>query len=114
MDYGRGVLIGEMEILTAGRHAQTVVAVRDSQLANVPAAVLAAIVKRNPDVMVHLARVVSLKVQANKAKEMTKAALQELLLAREELREAHEKLAVYEQNAQGAFSAAAAKDAERR
>jgi len=57
---------------------------------------------------------VSLKVQANKAKEMTKAALQELLLAREELREAHEKLAVYEQNAQGAFSAAAAKDAERR
>ena len=38
---------------------------------------------------------VSLKVQANKAKEMTKAALQELLLAREELREAHEKLAVY-------------------
>ena len=34
---------------------------------------------------------VSLKVQANKAKEMTKAALQELLLAREELREAHEK-----------------------
>ena len=57
---------------------------------------------------------VSLKVQANKAKEMTKAALQELLLAREELREAHEKLAVYEQNAQGTFSAAAAKDAERR
>ena len=49
---------------------------------------------------------VSLKVQANKAKEMTKAALQELLLAREELREAHEKLAAYEQNAGAVFSAA--------
>jgi alkylhydroperoxidase/carboxymuconolactone decarboxylase family protein YurZ len=48
---------------------------------------------------------VSLMVQANKAKEMTKAALQELLLAREELREAHEKLAMYEQNSAAAFSA---------
>ena len=41
---------------------------------------------------------VGLKVEANKAKEMTKAALQELLLAREELREAKEKLAKYEAN----------------
>ena len=56
---------------------------------------------------------VSLKVQANKAKEMTKAALQELLLAREELREAHEKLAMYEQNADAVFSRAA-NDAEQR
>ena len=56
---------------------------------------------------------VGLKVQANKAKEMTKAALQELLLAREELREAHEKLAMYEQNADAVFSRAA-NDAKQR
>lgn len=47
---------------------------------------------------------VGLKVEASKAKEMTKAALQELLLAREELREAHEKLAMYEANASAAFT----------
>ena len=40
---------------------------------------------------------VGLKVEANKAKEMTKAALQELLLAREELREA-KRSSKYEAN----------------
>jgi hypothetical protein len=47
---------------------------------------------------------VGLKVEASKAKEMTKAALQELLLAREELRAAHEKLAAYEANAAAVFT----------
>ena len=46
-----------------------------------------------------------LKVEANKAKEMTKAALQELLLAREELREAKDKLQMYESNMNTVVSA---------
>ena len=45
-----------------------------------------------------------LRMEANKAKEMTKAALQELLLAREELREAQEKLSRYENNVQNVIS----------
>ena len=45
-----------------------------------------------------------LRMEANKAKEMTKAALQELLLAREELREAQEKLEHYERNVQTVIS----------
>ena len=48
---------------------------------------------------------VTLKVEANKAKEMTKAALQELLLAREELREAKDKLQMYESNMNTVVSA---------
>lgn len=47
---------------------------------------------------------VQLRVEANKAKEMTKAALQELLIAREELNKAQEKLAAYEGNVQTAFN----------
>lgn len=45
-----------------------------------------------------------LRMEANKAKEMTKAALQELLLAREELREAQERLEHYERNVQAVIS----------
>ena len=48
---------------------------------------------------------VRLRAEASKAKEMTKAALQELLLAREELREVQEKLDHYERNSETIFSA---------
>ena len=47
---------------------------------------------------------VQLRVEANKAKEMTKAALQELLLARDELNKAQEKIAAYEGNVQMEFN----------
>ena len=46
---------------------------------------------------------VQLRVEANKAKE-DQAALQELLIAREELNKAQEKLAAYEGNVQTAFN----------
>mmetsp|Transcript_38322 Transcript_38322/g.92083 ORF Transcript_38322/g.92083 Transcript_38322/m.92083 type:complete len:323 (-) Transcript_38322:201-1169(-) len=47
---------------------------------------------------------VTLKIETKKAKEMTKAALSELLIAREELQKANEKLAMYEENAQTVIS----------
>jgi hypothetical protein len=47
---------------------------------------------------------VQLRVEANKAKEMTKAALQELLMARDELNKAQEKIAAYEGNVQMEFN----------
>lgn len=44
--------------------------------------------------------IVQLRMEAVKAKEMTKASLQELLITREELEEANHKLAQYESNVQ--------------
>jgi|TARA_B100001142_G_scaffold22098_1_gene20277 hypothetical protein len=43
---------------------------------------------------------VNLKLETIKAKEMTKASLQELMITREELESANEKLTMYERNVQ--------------
>ena len=42
----------------------------------------------------------NLKLETIKAKEMTKASLQELMITREELESANEKLTMYERNVQ--------------
>ena len=47
--------------------------------------------------------IVQLRMEAVKAKEMTKASLQELLVTREELEEANLKLSQYESNVQAVF-----------
>lgn len=48
--------------------------------------------------------IVQLKMETHKAKEMTKASLQELLITREELSEANQKLEHYERNVQTVIS----------
>ena len=48
--------------------------------------------------------IVQLRMEAVKAKEMTKASLQELLVTREELEEANLKLAQYESNVQAVIN----------
>lgn len=46
----------------------------------------------------------NLKLETIKAKEMTKASLQELMITREELESANEKLTMYERNVQTVIS----------
>lgn len=49
-------------------------------------------------------QIVQLQLETNKAKEMTKASLHELLITREQLQEANNKLEHYERNVQTVIS----------
>src|SRR5438477_185923 len=57
-ELGRGEVVGEIALLTAGERTATVTAVRDSLLAELSAEEFARLVDRRPAVLVSLARIV--------------------------------------------------------
>ncbi|CAB9506410.1 Lysophospholipase NTE1 [Seminavis robusta] len=62
-EFGRGSIIGEVEILTGADWAQDIYASRHSELARVPVNVLNAIIRMCPRAGLHLARVVASQIQ---------------------------------------------------
>lgn len=63
-EYMRGSLIGMAELLDQGQIGSTVKAVRDSVLAQLPAALCQDVAARHPEVMVHICRVMAQRLQA--------------------------------------------------
>lgn len=67
-EYGRGAIIGEIEILTGADWSFDVYASRHSELARVPVSVINAIIRMCPGAGLHLAKVVARQVQSKHAR----------------------------------------------
>lgn len=67
-EYGHGELIGEVEVLTALRRTNSLIAVRDSETARIPRTLFEMLLMQNPSLMVKISRIV--------AKEVTKRNLE--------------------------------------
>ncbi|KJE96763.1 patatin-like phospholipase domain-containing protein 7 [Capsaspora owczarzaki ATCC 30864] len=55
-EFGRGDSVGEIDLLTESRHSATVVAIRDTEICQIPKSMFTMIVNRYPYVMAHFAR----------------------------------------------------------
>lgn len=67
-EYGHGQSIGEVEVLTASRRTNSLIAVRDSETARIPRSLFKMLSLRNPSIMVRVSRIV-----ATRAIEMSKS-----------------------------------------
>lgn len=67
-EYGHGQSIGEVEVLTASRRTNSLLAVRDSETARIPRSLFKMLSMRNPSIMVRVSRIV-----ATRAIEMSKS-----------------------------------------
>lgn len=63
-EYGHGESIGEVEVLTASRRSNTLIAVRDSETARIPRSLFEMLSNENPSIMVSVSRLVASKVLA--------------------------------------------------
>ncbi|KAI5957133.1 NTE1 [Candida jiufengensis] len=61
-EYGHGESIGEVEVLTASRRSNSLVAVRDSETARIPRTLFEMLSFQNPSIMVKVSRLVAAKV----------------------------------------------------
>ncbi|KAI5967416.1 NTE1 [Candida margitis] len=61
-EYGHGESIGEVEVLTASRRTNSLIAVRDSETARIPRALFELLSFQNPAIMVKVSRLVASKV----------------------------------------------------
>lgn len=61
-EYGHGQSIGEVEVLTASRRTNTLIAVRDSETARIPRALFEMLSLQNPSIMVKVSRIVASRV----------------------------------------------------
>lgn len=66
LEYMRGSLIGEAELLDDGRMSSTVAAVRDSLLAQLPAALFQDIASSHPEVLAHICRTMAQRLLAQR------------------------------------------------
>jgi lysophospholipid hydrolase len=61
-EYGHGESIGEVEVLTASRRTNSLIAVRDSETARIPRTLFEMLSLQNPSLMVKVSRIVASKV----------------------------------------------------
>ncbi|KAI5958456.1 NTE1 [Candida pseudojiufengensis] len=61
-EYGHGESIGEVEVLTASRRSNSLIAVRDSETARIPRTLFEMLSFQNPSIMVKVSRLVASKV----------------------------------------------------
>lgn len=61
-EYGHGQSIGEAEVLTASRRANSLIAVRDSETARIPRTLFEMLSVQNPAIMVKVSRIVANRV----------------------------------------------------
>ncbi|EMG48133.1 Lysophospholipase NTE1 [Candida maltosa Xu316] len=61
-EYGHGESMGEVEVLTASRRSNSLVAVRDSETARIPRTLFEMLANENPSIMVRVSRLVASKV----------------------------------------------------
>lgn len=61
-EYGHGQSIGEVEVLTASRRTNTLIAVRDSETVRIPRSLFELLSLQNPSIMVKVSRIVANKV----------------------------------------------------
>lgn len=61
-EYGHGESIGEVEVLTASRRTDSLVAVRDSETARIPRTLFEILSLQSPSIMVKVSRIVASKV----------------------------------------------------
>ncbi|KAI3404177.2 NTE1 [Candida oxycetoniae] len=61
-EYGHGGSIGEVEVLTASRRSNSLIAVRDSETARIPRTLFEIMSFQNPSIMVKVSRLVAAKV----------------------------------------------------
>lgn len=61
-EYGHGETIGEVEVLTASRRTNSLIAVRDSETARIPRTLFEMLSLRNPSIMVKVSRIVANKM----------------------------------------------------
>ena len=61
-EYGHGESIGEVEVLTASRRSNSLIAVRDSETARIPRTLFEILSFQNPSIMVKVSRLVASKV----------------------------------------------------
>lgn len=61
-EYGHGESIGEVEVLTASRRTNSLVAIRDSETARIPRTLFEILSSQNPSIMVKVSRIVASKV----------------------------------------------------
>lgn len=58
-EYGHGASIGEVEVLTASRRTNSLIAVRDSETARIPRTLFEMLSLQNPSIMVKVSRIVA-------------------------------------------------------
>ncbi|KAL7662494.1 Lysophospholipase NTE1 [[Candida] zeylanoides] len=61
-EYGHGESIGEVEVLTASRRTNSLVAVRDSETARIPRTLFEMLSMQNPSIMIKVSRIVANKM----------------------------------------------------
>ncbi|GMM30107.1 lysophospholipase [Martiniozyma asiatica (nom. inval.)] len=61
-EYGQGQSVGEIEVLTKSKRLSTLVAIRDSELARIPRTLFELIALTNPEIIVHISRIVANRV----------------------------------------------------
>lgn len=62
-EYGQGESMGEIEVLTKSKRLNTVVSIRDSELARIPRTLFEIIALSNPSIMVNISRIVASRVK---------------------------------------------------
>lgn len=62
-EYGQGESMGEIEVLTKSKRLNTVVSIRDSELARIPRTLFELIALINPSIMVNISRIVANRVK---------------------------------------------------
>lgn len=61
-EYGHGLSVGEVEVLTASRRTDSLIAIRDSETARIPRSLFEMLTMQNPSIMVKVSRVVANRV----------------------------------------------------
>ncbi|CAK7913123.1 lysophospholipase Nte1p [[Candida] anglica] len=61
-EYGHGTSIGEVEVLTASRRTNSLIAIRDSETARIPRTLFEMLSIQNPSIMIKVSRIVAKKV----------------------------------------------------
>jgi lysophospholipid hydrolase len=64
-EYGQNESMGEIEVLTKSKRLNTVVAIRDSELARIPRTLFEIIALINPSIMVNISRIVANRVKVD-------------------------------------------------
>lgn len=73
-EYGHGQSIGEVEVLTASRRTNSLIAVRDSETARIPRTLFEMLSLQNPAIMVKVSRIVANRVlESNKREKFASA-----------------------------------------
>lgn len=69
-EYGHGQSIGEVEVLTASRRTNSLIAVRDSETARIPRTLFEMLSLQNPSIMVKVSRIVAQRAVESQHREL--------------------------------------------